>query len=555
MHSGVLMLRSLDAPVPVKITPDVTSVLFSKDGTKIYFTREVRAGSGRKLWSVRASGGEPQPLEAADLGAHYLFDGLTMSPDGNAIIALAEAQDGRNYWLASSSPPGAEWRRLPSPAFNGPFPNAHLRFSPDGKQLLVAGGSKAWIVDWPAADRPPRQVLTSFRIGNGADWLPDSRHVLMHLAAAPEGRGGGLFIGDTQSDRIYAMELHDSGARQPTAGPGGKFLIPYDAGDTDIVEIPLDGSSIRPRIASTRVEKDPDWSRAGDQMDYITAQNGPAEIWIWSTATDLYRPLVTQLQLPAGVTGLADPAFSPDGRRVAFATAQGGIWMIPSTGGTAVPVIFAGERGGTGIDLRMNASATGNQLSTAGTAAMPTWSRDGEWLAYRANRNGKLYLEKVRIGDPDHPVTILPTTQGIRPSWSPDGRWITLATDQRVDLTSPDGKVTKHVHGQVTSWTSAGWSRDGKTLYLAITDGHKDPVTAEVWAILVDSGEEHLIGRYSQVFFGGSPSYGLSMSPDGKSLTATAVRPFIYIWLVEGIRPPESLWQRWLSRSSAKTSE
>jgi hypothetical protein len=40
----------------------------------------------------------------------------------------------------------------------------------------------------------------------------------------------------------------------------------------------------------------------------------------------------------------------------------------------------------------------------------------------------------------------------------------------------------------------------------------------------------------------------LSLSPDGKSLAATVIRPTGDIWILEGFQPPPTLWQRLLRR-------
>ncbi len=526
MHNGRLLIRTVDSPVETRVATSALSILFSKDGKRLYYTHETSPYLGRKLWSVPVTGGDAQPMEAEDLGGRYLFDGVTLSPDGKAIIGLKSERDGAGYSLVSSSPPGAPWQALPCPSFHQSSDNGHLRFSPDGNQLLIGLAAQMWLLDWPAARaRPPRQILAGIR-GGGADWLPDSRHLLLQVNAGGENRSEGLFVADTRTNALYPLMLGQGPAPKISGGPEGKFLAAIaDPDQHDIVEIPLDGSPLRPLMTSKRDESYSEWSHSGDRLVYVDTWSGRGEIWIWTPAEDLRRLLVSKGLVP-GATVLKEPVFSPDDRRIAFATAQGGIWVIPAPGGTAVPV-----------------SGSGDAMS------MPTWSPDGEWLAYRVNHKGKMYLEKVRLDDPERPIRIAETVQGVRAAWSPDGKWITLAAAEGVDLISPDGKLRKHVHGAVSSWTSIGWSRDGKTLYLAVTLGYEPIlVPSTVYAIDATSGQERIIGHYTGVWFGGGPGWNLSPSPDGKTLAVTLAKPYNYIWLIEGIAAPQGLWGRLHSR-------
>ena len=156
MHNGVLLIRTLDSPVETRVTTNALSILFSKDGKRLYFTHETSPYQGRKLWSVPVTGGDAQPMQAEDLGGRYLFDGVTLSPDGKAIIGLKSGPDGTSYSLVSSSPPGARWQALPCPIFQQSPNNADLRFSPNGNQLLIGLAAEMWVLDWPEAARGRR---------------------------------------------------------------------------------------------------------------------------------------------------------------------------------------------------------------------------------------------------------------------------------------------------------------------------------------------------------------------------------------------------------------
>ena len=60
----------------------------------------------------------------------------------------------------------------------------------------------------------------------------------------------------------------------------------------------------------------------------------------------------------------------------------------------------------------------------------PTWSPDGQWLAYSADRSGNLDLYRRSMADPTPiPLTTDPADDS-QPDWSPDGRWIAFRSER-----------------------------------------------------------------------------------------------------------------------------
>ena len=111
----------------------------------------------------------------------------------------------------------------------------------------------------------------------------------------------------------------------------------------------------------------------------------------------------------------ADPALSPDGTAVAYASDASGaleIHVRPRLSGTTVRVLT--ENGGDNVD--------------------PAWSPDGQWLAYHSRRFGGVWLVPAS-GGPSRQLV----ADGAAPSWSPDGRAIVFQTAGEVDILGGTG--------------------------------------------------------------------------------------------------------------------
>lgn len=145
-----------------------------------------------------------------------------------------------------------------------------------------------------------------------------------------------------------------------------------------------------------------------------------------------------------------DPAFSPDGREIAFR----GYWGL---GDGAYALYVAPTSGCTATRL------------TRGVAGDPAWSPDSRWIAFDTSGYGDIY--KVRPNGTG--LTKLFSGRGVNegwyPVWSPDGRWIAFVRDQRhgsqIWLMRPDGSDKHLLHTDATAVDqSLAWSGDGRWL-------------------------------------------------------------------------------------------
>ena len=504
-----IFIRSLESTSPLQVTHCRRGCGFpvwSADGSHLFFMME------RAIWSVGAAGGEPQMVVQA-------ADRFALSRDGQTLAFVHHEYPSFHVWL--SSPPGAApVRYSPAPFEASDFNGTRLAFSPDGRKLLlwvnmesVRRDSEFWLLPLPPGSGQPHRVLQSLAnsfVVRGLSWMPDNRRVVLACVMPPDVYRSHLYIATVEKDRVDPLVTGIGREDFPDVSRDGKRLA-YSAMDVDynIIEIPLDRSPVRDLLATNRTEHSPAWSPRAKEFAYVTDRRGADEIWVKAPESGWDKPLVTQLSFPDGGTKILDsPAFSPLGDRIAFRAARS-IWIVSAAGGAPVRLTNLGDM----------------------EESMPTWSPDGNWIAFFA-QGKQVMLMKARVGGREPAVQVLENKSydsKCTPDWSPKGDWIAYYQDGSTVLVSPDGRTTRKVRAQ--AFDAKAWSRDGALLYGLANEGGKETL----FALDVASGKEKRITeigpgvRPATLWY---PGLRLSLSPDGKALAVGSRRVNADIWML-----------------------
>lgn len=210
------------------------------------------------------------------------------------------------------------------------------------------------------------------------------------IAAITESGIGPVVVYNLQGERIDIPPV--IGSYVAFSPDGGRLAISTDDQDIVILDIatgrlqPLDGAS-DPNMG----EMMPTWSSDGQTIAFVRGDLGSSSFQL-SDAADIYTvPIVGGV--PDALPGASGdgmnyyPAYSPDGRWLAFtrhtasgttyAAAEAEIFLIPATGG---------ER----RRLQANDAPDGTSLQKVSNS-WPTWSLDGQWLAFNSKRNDASY--------------------------------------------------------------------------------------------------------------------------------------------------------------------
>ena len=257
------------------------------------------------------------------------------------------------------------------------------------------------------------------------------------------------------------------------------------------LEPPLTSGKVAQVTAEAGAETGPSLSPDGNWFAYAAS----GEIYLRRVGTKNPVHLTADMALQAG-----EPAFSPDGRLIAFSArgdgtnVRGGIWIMETTG--------AGKR----------------QLSDAGFS--PSWSPDGQQIAFATEiptpfdrpRPSRLSIVDVTSGR----ARELGPEDGMQPSWSPSGRrlafWRMHNVSQRDIFTRPaeGGELTPVTADTFVDWSPV-WSRDGRQLFFCSNRSG----SPSLWRVRIDEETGRALGEPEPVTTPAPAVMRVSFAADG----------------------------------------
>lgn len=196
------------------------------------------------------------------------------------------------------------------------------------------------------------------------------------------------------------------------AFPGEPGLIAFVPGESKGIELvdpsrPVNRRKLTPQRREE--QRQPAWSPGGRWLMYTA--NG---LWIVRTDGSGSRRIARFA---------SDGAWSPDGRRVVFASKE--------TRNNCTDI----------YSMRLNGTGLRNHTLTHACESNPSFSPDGKSIVFQASTEYGQHI--VVAGSNDHSRRVI--GDGASPDWSPDGKAIAFAVGTTIRIVDPNGRPVRDI--------------------------------------------------------------------------------------------------------------
>jgi len=446
---------------PRKLLDVVGTADFSRDGSRIAFTRNANGLARTDLYIANADGSNAHELAKLDIGAVH----PRWSPDGKSIAVVTPRSGRVVQSVVIVNVATGEGKLLATPPKPGEI--SSVAWTTDGRHVLYVRAESVEAVVGSTAKVVRHDVRSD--VSEVIGWSTHNGFVLDDL-------GNGRIVLDARSPRDNLRELGppdkateravekwitrgNSSDRQPAYSPDGRALLftSNRSGNLDLWITTTDGG-VRRVTDDASEDWDPAFTPDGKKIVWSSGRSGKLEIWIANTDGTGAK------QISRDGVDAENPTATPDGWIVynSFNTAKPGIWKVRADGTQATHLVKA-------------------------LTSLPEVSPDGRYVAYLADSliaRPKIRVARVSDGRDmgvEIPVSAIRRTSAIlgRSRWMPDSKAIAFLAQNAEGINGVF--VQDFVPGRDTSATrrelggfdrerateSFGIAPDGKTMTVA----------------------------------------------------------------------------------------
>jgi Tol biopolymer transport system component len=299
--------------LPIRPTPDATPSTAAIEGPAIAFHADPDGNDDFYLIGADGSSLHALTTKAETVAFAY------WSPDGRRIAYLCCSGFNASLWVMNAD--GSGMHKLTAGRAGSPA------WSPDGQRIAYddQNDGAIWTV---TADGSDARLLAAD--SGGASWSPDGAKILFFSwrdFPGQEQRNELYLMGADGSNQVRLTE-NEAEDVEPTWSPDGKsigFTSSRD-GNPEIYTLSPDGTDQRRLTTDPAPDEGPAWSPDGNVILFTSYRDGADPLMLGQGNAEIFtvRP---DGAAPANLTNDPEwdgyPAWSPDGRQIAFSVNNG----------------------------------------------------------------------------------------------------------------------------------------------------------------------------------------------------------------------------------------